>query len=592
MRLNVGFLKVLSFIVSVSFLIVACGGGGGGGVGYSSSSGTTPTTTTTQQAQSLSGVAAAGLPIVGYVYLKDSAGYTLGPNPIASDGSFSFTVTGYTAPFYLRAQGSVGGTGYDLYSATTSSGTANINPLTNLAVAAAAGVSDPASVYSNPAQSPITQANLNQAVLNIQTMLAPLLTAYNANINPITGAYTANHTGLDAVFDAVAVNINTTTGSVAVVNAANTTIASGTTTTLSTTTPITQTQVTSTQIITTDLQAIQTMFSQFAANVINKGAALTLTDLDPFYATNYGINEGWNRTQTINNDLSDFQGFRSTITSCNLTIAAIGADYKVDGICYLSDGSSGFFDEGTMVTNEVGSWKFKGNGYKSRTDEFAAATNRWIQADTTVQTESGIEVHLSDKGNYGLQSAKVTGPGLPAAGITLSKPANEPVELRLDTQYQNTTTNNGNFYVMSDTAIGSIPDNSVYTIAIYDASSNLIETRTRKFAKRPFMRSELTAGHFPTFGITSHSLSAANIGGTLTFTYAKPTAFLTADLEAHLSFSDNSGNSADYRKELLLNQSSASIISGAPSWTATRGDFRIETNDEFRRKVEIVWMFQ
>lgn len=580
-KVSILFIAILS---AFAIVLTGCGGGGGGG--------TTPTT------QTLSGVAAAGLPVVGYVYLKDSAAHTLGPNPIESDGKFSFNVTNLIAPFYLRAQGSVAGTSYDLYSATTSAGTANINPLTNLAVAAAAGVADPSTVYNNPALTPITQANLDRAVTDIQTMLAPLLTAYNAMINPITGAYTANHTGLDAVFDVVSVNINTTTGSVTVANnVTNTTIASGTTTTLSTSTPVTQAGVTSTQTATTDLQAAQTMASQFAT-VVNKGASLTFADLDPFYATNYGINDGWDRTQTINEEVSDFQGWTKTITSMNITITAMGADYKVDGIAYMSDGSSGFWEEGLIVTNEGTSqapaWKFKGNGYKSEI-ELDADTHRWIKADSTVQTESGFNSYIKDNGNYGLQSAKITGPGLPAGVITLSKPANEPVRLWLDTQYQNTTipTHSWDLYVMSDTTIGSIPDNSTYTIEFYDANNALIETRTRKIAKRPFMRSELTDGHFPTFGgITSHSISAANIGGTLTFTYAKPTAFLTAWLGANLNFWDYSGNSAWYNVDLLLNQSSGSIISGTPSWTPLQGHFEIEAEDEFRREVSIHWMFQ
>jgi len=54
--------------------------------------------------QTVSGVAAAGAPIIGYAYLKDSAGHTLGPKEIAQNGSFSFAVTGLTAPFYLRAE--------------------------------------------------------------------------------------------------------------------------------------------------------------------------------------------------------------------------------------------------------------------------------------------------------------------------------------------------------------------------------------------------------------------------------------------------------------------------------------------------------
>ena len=586
-RLKTLLLILLTAGFGISTAFIGCGGGGGG---------TTPTTTTTTQ--KVSGVAAAGLPVVGYVYLKDSASTptTKGPTEIGSDGSFSFDVTGLTAPFYLRAQGTVVGTSYDLYSATTaSSGTANINPLTNLAVASAAGVSDPSSVYSNPAQNPITQANLDKAVTDIQNMLKPLLDAYNANVNPITGTYTANHTGLDAVFDAVAVNISTTDGSVTVVNnVTDTTIASGTTTTLSTPTDtISATEVTTTQTTTTDIQAIQTMFSNLVT-AINKGASLTAADLEPFYATNYGSNDGLDRTQTITNQVSDFQGMTNTITSINITIEASGTDYKVNGLAYFSDGSSGFGEEGVIVTKEGGTWKLKGNGYKSKIN-FRANTLRRINADNSVQTENGLRFDIEDVGNLGLQSVKVTGTGLPAAGITLSKPATEPVWLYIDTQYRNSSINDTHLYAMIDAAIGSIPDSSIYTFEFYDATGatgNIIETRTRKIAKRPFMSTELTDGHFPTFGITSHSLSAANIGGTLTFTYAKPTAIVTTWLNAYLDFHDNSVNSAWYSKDLLLNQSSGSIISGAPSWTATQASFLLEAQDEFKRDVWIRWEFQ
>jgi hypothetical protein len=558
----------------------------------SSSSSSPPATVT------LSGVAAAGLPIVGYVYLTDSASptpHTLGPTPIASDGSFSFDVTSLTAPFYLRAQGSVGGESYDLYSATTSSsGTTNINPLTNLAVAAAAGVNDPSAVYANPASYPITQTSLSQAITNIQTMLAPLLTAYSlaTNINPITDTYTANHTGLDKVFDAVSVNIDTDSGSVTVVNALNNTIASGTTTSLSTATAVTSGDATATAATSTDITAIQTMFNNYVTS-INKGASLTQTELDSYYATAYGINDGLTRTQTVANDLSQFQGMTNTVTSMNITLKANGngSDYNVDGVATFSDGSSSFFEGGLVVTYESSSWKLKGNGYESNV-RIRSHNERRINADASVQTEGGIQFEIRDKGGNDLQSAIITGPGLPSGGITLSKPKSEPVWLYIDTGSQTSVINPPHLYAMDDTTIGNILDNSVYTIKIYDSGSNLVETRTRTIAKRPFESTELT-GVFPTIGgITSHALSTANIGGTLSFTYTLSTVFLTSWLDGYFEFWDNSGDNNAYDKSLMLNQSSGSIVSGTPSWTPTQAAFYLEAQDQYYREVWIAWLFQ
>ena len=558
--------------------------------GCSSSSSSTPATAT------VSGVAAAGLPIVGYAYLKDSASptpHTLGPTPIASDGSFSFDVTSLTAPFYLRAQGSVGGESYDLYSVTTSSsGTTNINPLTNLAVAAAAGVTAPSAVYANPASYPITQTSLNQAITNIQTMLAPLLTAYSlaTNINPITDAYTANHTGLDKVFDAVSVNIDTDSGSVTVVNAQNNTIASGTTTSLSTATAVTLGDATATAAASTDITAIQTMFNNYVTS-INKGASLTQTELDSYYATSYGINDGLTRTQTVANDLSQFQGMTNTVTNMNITMTANGADYNVNGVVTFSDGSSGFFEGGLVVTYESSSWKLKGNGYKSNV-RIRSHNERRINADASVQTEGGLQFEIRDNGANDLQSATIKGPGLPTGGITLSKPNGEPVWLYIDTGSQTSSINPPHLYAMGDSTIDGIPDNSVYTIKIYDSSSTFVELRTINIAKRPFKSTELT-GVFPTIGgITSHTLSTANIGGTLSFTYALSTVFLTSWLDGYFEFWDNSGHNAAYDKSLMLNQSSSSIVSGTPSWTPTQAAFYLEAQDQYNREIWITWMFQ
>ena len=65
-------IKIVMSMVIVA-LVAACSGGGGGS---SSSSSTTPS------AISLTGVAAAGSPIVGSVAAKDSLGVTFGPATI------------------------------------------------------------------------------------------------------------------------------------------------------------------------------------------------------------------------------------------------------------------------------------------------------------------------------------------------------------------------------------------------------------------------------------------------------------------------------------------------------------------------------
>jgi fibronectin type 3 domain-containing protein len=184
-------------ILSVlSLSLTGCGGGGGGG-GVSS--------------QVVSGVAAAGAPLSGTVSLKDaSASAQEKTANIAADGTYAIDVTGMQAPFIIKATGSAAGTNYTLCSFSTGQGRANVNPLSNLAVADAAGVNDPATVYQNPDLTMLQQIgnNLDASVSRLQSRLQALLDIYiAASIDPIIGPYVANGTGMDALFDNVRITM-------------------------------------------------------------------------------------------------------------------------------------------------------------------------------------------------------------------------------------------------------------------------------------------------------------------------------------------------------------------------------------------------
>jgi hypothetical protein len=102
-------------------LLPGCGGGGGGAA-------VIPVATT-----SVSGVAATGAPLVGTVYLKDSATPAIELSTIiAADGSFTFDVTNLKAPFLLKAVGTAGGRNYTLYSFASNHGIANTGRLHEL----------------------------------------------------------------------------------------------------------------------------------------------------------------------------------------------------------------------------------------------------------------------------------------------------------------------------------------------------------------------------------------------------------------------------------------------------------------------------
>lgn len=198
-------------VLSVAALIAACGGGAGGG-GISS--------------QTVSGVAATGAPLAGQVTLRDSSQLRKDKaTVIASDGSFSIDVSDMQAPFLLKATGTADGVDRTLYSFADKPGTANINPLTSAALANAAGVDDPATVFDQPDTAEVDkiQSGMTGSVNTLKSKLKVLLDTYNvASVDPVKDPYSADHTGLDGMFDNVKIVIaqgtltitNATTGAV------------------------------------------------------------------------------------------------------------------------------------------------------------------------------------------------------------------------------------------------------------------------------------------------------------------------------------------------------------------------------------------
>jgi hypothetical protein len=165
----------------------------------------------TPQAPVVSGVAAAGIPLSGTVYLKDSADQ---PRELVltinADGTFSFDVTEMTAPFLLKAVGSANGKDFTLYSLADGNGIANVNPMSNLLLTYASGGADLSALYDSHTRVDLLAiaANIPTVRLDIRSKLQSLLEDFDiAAVNPIEDAYTADHEGLDGMLDAVSIDI-------------------------------------------------------------------------------------------------------------------------------------------------------------------------------------------------------------------------------------------------------------------------------------------------------------------------------------------------------------------------------------------------
>ncbi len=200
-------------LVTIVALLAGCGSGGGG-----DSAGVSP--------QIVSGVAATGSPLVGQVTLRDSSSARKDKaTVIANDGTFAIDVSDMTAPFLLKASGTADGVDRTLYSFADKPGTANINPLSTVAVANAAGVDDPATVFDKADAATLDKikSGMPGSVNTLKSKLKVLLDGFSvANADPVKDPFTADHTGLDGMFDNVKIVIikgtltitNATTGAV------------------------------------------------------------------------------------------------------------------------------------------------------------------------------------------------------------------------------------------------------------------------------------------------------------------------------------------------------------------------------------------
>lgn len=118
-------------------LLAACGGGGGSG-GDAPSQPDTPKVTGTVYESDL---------ILGKtVRLKDAKATSAADTATdAAKGTYSVDVNGLTAPYVVSAQGSEG----TLISFSPSEGAADINPITSIVIAMAAGTTDIAALFKN-----------------------------------------------------------------------------------------------------------------------------------------------------------------------------------------------------------------------------------------------------------------------------------------------------------------------------------------------------------------------------------------------------------------------------------------------------------
>lgn len=197
--------------LAVAALITGCGGG---------DSATTPAV---PAATVLKGVAATGAAMAGAsVTVVDGDAGTVDPAAVttAADGSFAIDVSALKAPFVVLASGLVDGVATRIVAVVPSvnanaDNTTNVTPLTNAVAALVAPGGDPQALLTPAtlAASVTPQKVADASALVVNTLksdpvIAAALAAVSANFNPLSTAFSANGSGLDAVLDKLAVEVS------------------------------------------------------------------------------------------------------------------------------------------------------------------------------------------------------------------------------------------------------------------------------------------------------------------------------------------------------------------------------------------------
>ena len=224
-------------VLALAASLTACGGGGGssgfGALGTGSSTGTNtgsnPDGNGAQTSTKITGVAAVGAPLVGTVTVKDKLGATR-TAPIGTNGSYSIDVTGMTAPFVFRAEGTANGVRAVVYSIATEAdlnGRINVTQLTDLIVSNIAGQLAQ-NYFDNFAQSGNSdladKALIDAEVAKLKEKLLPVLTALgvDAAIDLLHSSFTPLSDPLDKALDVIRVSYDTAANTATISNLLNT----------------------------------------------------------------------------------------------------------------------------------------------------------------------------------------------------------------------------------------------------------------------------------------------------------------------------------------------------------------------------------
>jgi hypothetical protein len=471
----------LTALCSSVALLAACGGG--------SSSPPAPTV--------LTGVAAKGAPLAGAsMVVIDSDTTTTDPAAVTAgaDGSYSVDVSALKAPFVVQATATVEGVVTKTVAVVPSvtanaSNTANVTPLTNAVAALIAPGGDPLAllVPATLSASATSQKVSDASALLVNTLNTDAATAaaLGANFNPLTTVFSANGTGVDAVLDKLAIDVSAT--GVAITNLAAPLPASGVPAPVT----LTPAQAATPTVVPTlptsapagnvptaaELAALGAKYEAClalpVAQRVTQDAAGIVTAVSP--TCNFAAADWKSNGRTWVQELGQFTFSRNTLTGAKvgkgLVVLTLAGENLTDpkefkhpycntGPCvvvrYPLTTASAQATAGDWLLGKVnGAWDFVGNhrpyrafaeprlNRKIATNPAGAAVGNTADPyffKDRFESQMRLVFDLNSPNTNDVRAVRFTGPGLPTAGVVLSRSQRCGTDDRMGITYQNGST--------------------------------------------------------------------------------------------------------------------------------------------------------
>jgi hypothetical protein len=545
---------------------------------------------------SVSGVAAAGSPLVGQAWLKDYEGNFSPDSPVIidGDGDFSFDVTGMSRPFFLMAKGNVAGNYYELYSVTFNPGRANINPLSDL-ITAASGDRRPKAIFDDPEQSGITQRSLERAIEEVQRMLQPLLELNNVeNIDPIQSQFVADHSGLDAVLDAIDIDLDDDLDFTISNKLTGETLIAASAANLASADDIDTADA-------SELQECKTVLSEIIAFIDDYWFTQSRPAKGSYLTDDYLFN-GYDKNMVVTN-FPDYPDTSDLVTLRHFTLTAQSND-NIYSLYYESVLTDGTINQNTTFLKKInGAWYFCGNGllYNAR---LRSRGVRRMLADGSTDYCAGVDFYLNDYAALGIEMVTVDGPGLPETIKLVAKQTGTKLDI-IDSQRTDGCIRT-HLYNMSDaTILNDLAETNLeYTLNAYsDYNSSTyapvgaaLETRIVTVSRRPYTQAELTADGADYFAahsnLATHDISLCGLGDTVEYQYALPEGFVIYRGHMDLYYSDDDDRAGSFETALELDNYKATLVTSAPGWTPIYAHHSMYLYDGFGRMFKTQWDFE